>query len=258
MAPNTVYVIVGANRGIGLGLVEAYLARSSTTVIGVVRSAAAAEALKTAGDKAIKGTDSELQVVELNFTTTSSPETARERFVEATSGITHINTLICSAGHVASMSSTLTVTAEDLRESFEVNAIAPLIAVQALWPLIEKGADATGAPPKFVVLSSSVGSIGAMEPFPGGSYGPSKAAVNHIVKSLHLQQEKSGLISIALHPGWVQTAMGDFAAKEWNYAAGPPDTVEDSVKGILNVLDGATRDTVSGKFVTQHGDDIPW
>ena len=73
MAPNTVYVIVGANRGIGLGLVEAYLARSSTTVIGVVRSAAAAEALKTAGDKAIKGTDSELQVVELNFTTTSSP-----------------------------------------------------------------------------------------------------------------------------------------------------------------------------------------
>lgn len=258
MASNTTYVITGANRGIGLGLVQAYLARPSTTVVGVVRNDTAATSLKTAAEKVTKGTNSLLHVVQVDFSAAGSPEAVRERFLAATGGLSHVNTLIYSAGHVTTMAPTIAITAEHLRESFEINTIGPLTAFQALWPLMEKGTAATGAPPKFIMLSSSMGSIGGMEPFPGGAYGPSKAAANYIVKALHLQMGQSGLVSVALHPGWVQTAMGDFVAKEWNYAAGPPDTVEDSVKGIVKVVDEASRETVSGKFVTQTGQELPW
>jgi hypothetical protein len=40
-------------------------------------------------------------------------------------------------------------------------------------------------------------------------------------------------VAFALHPGWVQTRAGDFAAKEWGYPGSPPVTVEDSVSRLL-------------------------
>jgi NAD(P)-dependent dehydrogenase (short-subunit alcohol dehydrogenase family) len=151
---------------------------------------------------------------------------------------------------------TIIVTAKQLEECFQVNSIAPLITFQALWPLMNHVATPNTASPKLIVLSSSMGSMGDMESFPGGAYGPSKAAVNYIVKSLHMQMAR--LVSVALHPGFVQTDMGNMAAKEWNYAAGPDCTVEDSVQGILKVVDEATRENVSGKFIEQTGAEIPW
>jgi NAD(P)-dependent dehydrogenase (short-subunit alcohol dehydrogenase family) len=258
MESHSVYAITGANRGIGLGLVEAYLAQPFTVVVAIVRSNDAAASLEKHAKELTTGNQSSLQIVQLDFTKIDSPESIRNSFLGSTNGINHVNTLIYCAGHVTSMAPAINITAKDLREVFEVNTIAPLIMFQALWPLMETGLAATAAPPKFIMLSSSVGSIGGMEPFPGGAYGPSKAAVNHIVKSLHQQMGQSQLVSVALHPGWVKTAMGNVVAKDWNYTAGPPDTVEDSVKGILQVVDGATRENVSGKFVTQTGEEIPW
>ncbi|KAL4863357.1 hypothetical protein BDV12DRAFT_202200 [Aspergillus spectabilis] len=107
-------------------------------------------------------------------------------------------------------------------------------------------------------MSSSVGSIGDQEPVPGGAYGPSKAAGNWLTRALHLQHSASGLVSVALHPGWVQTALGELAARDWKYDAGPPETVENSVTGILAVIDGATRETASGKFLTYTGQELAW
>jgi hypothetical protein len=47
-------------------------------------------------------------------------------------------------------------------------------------------------------------------------------------------------------------------AEQWEYAAGPPLTVEESVRGIVKVVDGASRETTSGKFVTETGEEVPW
>lgn len=107
------------------------------------------------------------------------------------------------------------------------------------------------------MVTSSVGSIEEMEPLPGGAYGPSRAAKNWLTKALHQEHKADGLIVIALHPGWVQTRAGQFAADQWGYAQEPPLTVEASVAGMLEVIDTATQDE-SGKFLTQEGRVLGW
>ncbi|KZL82743.1 aflatoxin biosynthesis ketoreductase nor-1 [Colletotrichum incanum] len=254
---NTVYVITGTNKGIGLGLVKALLARPSTTIIASVRKDAAAASLKSGAADVTKGDKSELHVMLLDLSTAPSPTAVREAFTAATAGtIDRIDILISNAASPFPMLPISTTPAEDFRKAFEINTIAPLMIFQGLWPLMDKPRSATETPAKFIGITSSVASIETQEPVPGGAYGPSKAALNHITKSLHSQHKN--LVAVALHPGWVQTYMGEFAAKAWNYAAGPPDTIGSSVTGCLQVIDSASRETTSGKFVTQTGQVVPW
>ncbi|KAL4875107.1 hypothetical protein BJY04DRAFT_202614 [Aspergillus karnatakaensis] len=246
---NTIWVVTGANRGIGLGLVKRLLERPSTTVIATVRSEQAAASLK-----AETMDNSALHIIQLDFSTAIAPETIQQTLHATVPSLPHIDVLVCNAGYSTNMNPAITTTAEELRTCFEINTIAPLLLFQALWPLLQQ----SPRTPKVINISSSVGSIGAQEPFPGGGYGPSKAAKNWLTQALHLQHAESGLVVVALHPGWVQTAMGELAAREWKYDPGPPETVENSVGGILNVIDGATRESASGKFLMYTGQELAW
>ncbi|KAK7423085.1 hypothetical protein QQZ08_009252 [Neonectria magnoliae] len=253
MAGNTVYTVTGGNRGLGLGLVKALLTRPCTTVIASVRSAEAAAGLKA--DEFTLGEGSLLHVILLDFSTAPSPDNIRDALtLAAGDSIDHIDVLINNAGICPPLALAAETSAEHLRLAYETNAIAPLMVFQAFWALLKKAKSS----PKVIMMTSSVGSIGNQESAPGGAYGPSKAALNWLTRALHLQNEPQGLIAVALHPGWVQTRAGKFVAKEWDYAAGPPETVEDSVKDMLRVIDGATRESLGGKFVTQRGQVLLW
>lgn len=253
MARNTIFVVTGANRGLGLGLMKALLKRTNTTVIATVRTADAAASFET--DDISLGEGSAYHVAVLDFTTAPSPDDVHAAISKA-SGVSfdYIDVLINNAGMCPTLAPAAQTSPSDLRAAYETNTIAPLMVFQALWPLLQKASSA----PKLVMMSSSVGSIGAQEPFPGGAYGPSKAALNWLTRALHLQNEAQGLVAFALHPGWVQTRAGNFVADEWQYSAGPPDTVEKSVEDMLVVIDGATRESFGGKFVTQTGNELPW
>ncbi|PSR80259.1 hypothetical protein BD289DRAFT_374324 [Coniella lustricola] len=249
---NTVYLITGGNRGLGLGLVKALLARPDTTVIATVRSKEAAQKLKESTfEEAAKSSD--LRVILLDFTRAIPPDDVRSA-VEKEAGADHVDVLILNAGGAQPMVPALETTAEDLRAAFEVNTIAPLLVFQGLWPLLQKAASKT---PKLIWITSSVGSIAEMEPVPGGAYGPSRAAQNWLTKALHQENGKQGLVAIALHPGWVQTRAGQFVADQWGFSNGPPDTVGSSVEGMLKVMDEASKET-AGKFLTHKGEVLGW
>jgi len=84
----------------------------------------------------------------------------------------------------------------------------------------------------------------------GGSYiyRKSKAAVNMIVKTLAIDLKSAGIISVALHPGWVKTDMGN---------ANALISTTESVTGMRNVISHlALAD--SGKFIAYNGRVIPW
>ncbi|KAK1976479.1 short chain dehydrogenase/ reductase [Colletotrichum cereale] len=254
---NTVYVITGTNKGIGLGLVKALLTRSSTTVVASIRNEEAAASLRSATADVARGSNSELYIMPLDFTKAPTPAAVIEAFRSATLGkIDNIDVLVSNAAAPFPMTRTEAISAEDLRDAFEINTIAPLMVFQGFWPLMDKRRGPGDLPAKFIAITSSVGSIESQEPLPGGAYGPSKAALNWLAKSLHAQHEN--LVSVAIHPGWVQTYMGNYAAKEWKYEAGPPDTIDSSANGVLAVIDAATKETTSGKFVTQTGEVLSW
>ncbi|KAK1535741.1 short-chain dehydrogenase/reductase family oxidoreductase [Colletotrichum paranaense] len=255
--PNTVYVITGTNKGIGLGLVKTLLARPSTTVVASVRNDEAASSLKSSVRDVNKGNGSELFVMLLDFNIAPDSTAARKAFDTATGGaVTRIDVLISNAAVSATASRSVLTTAEELRSAFEINTIAPLMVFQGLWPLLERPQGADGPPAKFIGITSSLGSIEEQEPLPAGAYGPSKAALNWLVKSLHIQHPD--LVSVAVHPGFVRTSMGEHAVKQWNFDLNRLDTIESSVTGVLEVIDGASRESTSGKLVTQTGQLIAW
>ncbi|XP_030437553.1 uncharacterized protein LOC115660355 isoform X2 [Gopherus evgoodei] len=76
----------------------------------------------------------------------------------------------------------------------------------------------------------------------------SQAALNMLTKCQSLGYEGDGILSIAVHPGWVQTDMGSFMA---------PVTVDASVRGILNVLPTLSEKD-NGAFVSWEGKVLPW
>ncbi|KAL7941895.1 hypothetical protein V8C42DRAFT_334019 [Trichoderma barbatum] len=244
-----IYVITGANRGLGLGLVKSLLARTNMTIIATVRSEDGISTLIEETAVVTKGLGSSLLVTRLDLSTANSPVKIREAF---RFDIDRIDVLINNAGWAPPMLPATETTMEDLRAAFEVNTIAPLAVFQALWPLLQKSLS-----PKLVMITSSVGSIAEMEPVPGGAYGPSKAAQNWLTRALHLENKNRGLITIALHPGWVQTRAGQFVADQWGFTSGPPDTIESSVEGMLKIIDEASKET-SGKFITQKGQVLQW
>ena len=103
----------------------------------------------------------------------------------ASAGLGHLDVAVANAGSSAGFLDVLSTDPADVLADVEVNAVGPMRLFAAAWPFLEKGADK-----KFVVMTSSVGSIGSLEEeaFPSTAYGMSKAALNwsarfHIILS---------------------------------------------------------------------------
>ncbi len=178
--------------GIGKGLLEAYLARPDTTVIGGVRDILAASS--KALERLPTAQGSKLILVKID----SSSETDAAAAVKtlASQGITKVDVVIANAGISHSYDPVATLKLADLKDHVTVNTYGPVLLFQAFWPLLQKSAQ-----PKFIVISTVSASIGAMEhiPFPVASYGASKAMVNYLTRRIHFENES--LIAFPIHPG---------------------------------------------------------
>jgi len=141
----------------------------------------------------------------------------------------------------------------EFRDHFEVNVVGVLTLFQAGFKLLKSNPDKSGA---LIVVSSSLGSISMGLPWKTAAYGASKAAVNHLTKTIAV--EHPDIMSIALHPGWVQTDMGNSAAKNLGRTAAA-HTLEDSVSGMMQIVDAASKET-SGKFFNAipRKSEAPW
>lgn len=132
---------------------------------------------------------------------------------------------------------------DEWRRVLEANTIAPYMMAQTF-------ADNVAASERRViaVMSSKVGSIADNSSGGGYIYRSSKTAVNQVVKSLSVDLRERGVSVIALHPGWVRTAMG-----------GPNALIsaEESVAGLKKVL-LETDPEHSGHFYNYDGSEIPW
>lgn len=268
MSESTVYVVTGANRGIGLALVRLLLARPQIIIVGSVRSDAAKAQLLAGTESVVPGAGSKVLPILLDFSSgleASDVENAITLVLKA-EGITHVDVVVANAGYTTNMEPVVTTTPAQMRELYEVNTIGPLVTFQGAWELLSKGRKEAGRQGKgrFALVSSSVGSVGMMEPFPGGAYGPSKAAANWLARAVHLQcqggseGDGNGVVGVALHPGFVKTEMGNTAARSWGLPEGHGPNVEagESAEAMLDLVDRAEE--LGGKFVMEGGKELAW
>ncbi|KAI8814637.1 aflatoxin biosynthesis ketoreductase-like protein nor-1 [Cladochytrium replicatum] len=243
-----VYLISGANRGIGLSLTESLLSRPNTTVIAAVR-----DPLNTSTLTSLQlAPGSRLITVKIVST---SENDALEAVQELTSrhGIDHIDIVIANAGISKAGGPIANVPAESMREHWEINTLGPLLLFQATWPLLQKSKEKH---PKFVGISTLLASVGTVQSYPATAYGSSKAAFNYIVRKIQVDHGANGLISFAIHPGWVASDMGNEHAQAAGLESAPV-SLKDSVAGLLDKIDNATTETFS-KLIAYDGEVIQW
>ncbi|KAJ5091841.1 hypothetical protein NUU61_006711 [Penicillium alfredii] len=247
MSTNTAVLITGANRGLGRGLLEIYLARPSHTVIAAVRDPAATA---TTLDTLPRAESTILLVVKIDSADPASSAAALAE-LQSAHNIQRLDVLIANAGIAKTYPLAREAMLSDLREHFEVNTFGPLALFQAFVPLLEQTPGS-----KFAAISSGAASIGAMEkiPLPNSVYGTSKAALNYLVRKMAL--ESDSVIVFSVDPGWVQTDMGNFTARGWGMEKAQL-TIDESVNGIAKVIDSATKET-SGLLKSYDGGETPW
>ncbi|TVY85722.1 Norsolorinic acid ketoreductase, partial [Lachnellula willkommii] len=156
MAPNTIYLVTGGNRGIGLHLTAALLLRPNTTVIATLRSEETSQealhALPVGENSKLVITYLDLSAstpipdpeMETNSDSTSQPQPhtpqSLHHALTTTHHIPHINTIIACAGHGTSFDALLSTPPSSLLQNFHINTLGPITLFQALYPLLEAGA----------------------------------------------------------------------------------------------------------------------
>jgi NAD(P)-dependent dehydrogenase (short-subunit alcohol dehydrogenase family) len=217
-------VVTGAGRGIGLAVVEAFLAAGSRVVAG---SRERTEAL----DQHVKQ-GAELTVVELDLATPDGPAALVAEAVALHGGI---DVLVNNVGAVRPrVDGFLGVTDEDWEWTFTVNFMAAVRTTRAALPhLLAASAG------RIVTVSS----VNARLPDPLViDYGAAKAALTNFCKALSKEVGPRGVRVNTIGPGPVETAL-------WQGAGGVAATVGQS-RGVdpQEVARGAADQSVTGRF----------
>lgn len=220
----TIAVVTGANRGIGLALVQA-LRQRKLPVVAACR--AGSPALDQTGAEIVTGVD-------------VATEHGVNSLVAAV-GQREVGLLINNAGILVWGDRLGAVDWDGMRRQFEVNTLGPLRCTNALRERLVRGS-------KVGLITSRMGSI--EDNTSGGAYGyrASKAALNIVGKSLAVDLKPQGVAVAVLHPGMVKTDM-----------VGPHGQVtpEFAAAGLLARLDELTLET-SGGFWHANGERLPW
>ncbi|KAE8447505.1 hypothetical protein EG329_010635 [Mollisiaceae sp. DMI_Dod_QoI] len=249
MSSTTHVLITGTNRGIGKGLLSTYLARPNHILIAGVRdpSSASSKALSALPH----GENSKVIVVKIDSLSQTDALTAVQT-LKSEYKITKLDIVIANAGIANQWGPARTTPAKAMIEHFEVNVVGPLLLFQATAELLDAAPE-----PKFFTISSVVGSVSYQDKLPleSSAYGTSKAALNFVTARIHFENPK--IVAAPVHPGWLQTEMGNDSAKGVGMEEAPV-SVEEGVAGIIDKLDKATKEKSSGTFLSFDGEPVGW
>lgn len=238
------WFISGANRGIGFELVK-IVANLGHVVFAGVRTPSKATALQKLASK-----NPNIHILQLESTSISDATNAAQIITEVTGGL---DVVVANAGIANDWQKALDINIDSIYEHLKVNTVGPLILFRALYPLLLKRSTR-----KFVPISTMAASSAIVPelPVPGSVYGSSKAALNYIFRNIHKEHVEEGFIVFPIHPGMVDTDMGQSAAPLFGMEKLPMAPYE-SAEAVFNVVNTATKEQ-SGKFLSYDGTELPW
>jgi NAD(P)-dependent dehydrogenase (short-subunit alcohol dehydrogenase family) len=216
-------LIIGASRGLGLGLAQE-LASRGWQVTGTTRR---------------PGTLSDARLTEAQLDTRDDAQITalRDQLAHAS-----LDLLLMNAGVIGPIHQSVEqVTQDELLDLMLTNAIAPVRVARQLLPAVKRGGTV-------VFMSSKMGSVTENNSGDAQLYRASKAALNTLTRSFHATLAKDRSVNVlTLHPGWVRTDMG-----------GPMATlsIPESTRGMADVIEQKVGPT--HRFLDYAGNEIPW
>jgi NAD(P)-dependent dehydrogenase (short-subunit alcohol dehydrogenase family) len=218
-------LVIGASRGIGHELVQQYL-QSGWRVIATARKAADCDALLDIGAESHT-----LDVTNVEAVAALGWKLDGER----------LDVAILNAGVYGPRQDGFPMQT-DFDQVMHTNVLAAMRLLPMLGPLV------CAARGKLAVLSSRMASLSERGNPSGSLYRASKAALNSVLIDAALTFGSKGATCVALHPGWVRTAMG---------GAGADLAVEESAAGIRKTL-AELPPSEKAQFRNYDGTPIAW
>jgi len=232
MADRSLALVVGANRGIGLGVVKAFLTRG-WDVIATARAPDKAAELRALATQ----NPGRVEILPLDM----ADAAAVDGFATSLSGraldAVLVNAGVAGPAHRSANGATI----EETGLLMFVNAIAPIRLGRQLLKSLKAGSGVLG------YTSSVMGSV-ALNAGGHELYRASKAALNSLSRGLFAEMRGRNLTLLTLHPGWVRTDMG---------GSGAPVRVDESARGLVDVILKAAGSRRHA-FLDYQGKEIAW
>ena len=220
-------LVVGASRGLGLGLTKEFL-RRGYHVTATVRAAVAGAGLEEYYDQLSLDT---LDINNLHMV---------DAFLARMKGKSFDAVVLNAGTYGPRDKGVMDATPEEITHLLMTNAIAPVRLAVRLAPMLRPE---TGV---LAFMSSVLGSLEMNANDASELYCASKAMLNRLTRSFAAAHEYLTIVN--LHPGWVRTDMGGPEA---------PLDVETSAKGMVDVLE-ARAGSGGHEFLDYRGKIVPW
>jgi NAD(P)-dependent dehydrogenase (short-subunit alcohol dehydrogenase family) len=222
-------LIVGASRGLGLGLVQELASR------GWQVTATARDLTKATGLRDLPGN---VQLETIDIDDAASVNALAQRLSGQSFDVVFINAGITGPRDNVADSAT----PADIAQLFGTNSVSPIRLARKLVGTVKTG---TGI---LAFMSSGMGSVsdnttGGME-----LYRASKAALNSLIHSFKAGLGDKSITILSVNPGWVRTDMG---------GADAPLDVATSSRGTADMLEKRAG-TGGIAFVDYQNEELPW
>ena len=226
-------LVVGASRGIGLGLVKE-LAGRGWQVIATRRSASSDKGLEAFAT----ASGGKVRMESVDIEDPASIDALVGRLKGQALDLVFVN-----AGISGSHSPAAKMSREEVAQVFMTNSVGPVHVAESLQDQVAAGG-------VIAVMTSGLGSVASDFNFGSGAnlYSASKAALNKLTRGFVGALGDRKLTVLCMSPGFVRTDMGG------------PDawiSVEESAKGVIDVVE-AKAGTGQHGFYSHTGDVIPW
>jgi NAD(P)-dependent dehydrogenase (short-subunit alcohol dehydrogenase family) len=232
MTENRTALVIGASRGLGLGL-AAELQHRGWSVVATVRDQAGERRL---GELAAKP-GGEIRVERVDINDDAGVAGLRRRLDDV------FDLVFVNAGiALPEPSDPASASRDEAAAIFLTNAVAPIRLARAF---VDRVRDGTGI---IAFMSSGLGSVADKTDSYAELYSASKAALNSLIRSFAAGLGRRRITVLAVAPGWVRTDMG---------GPGASLSVVESTRGIVDVLE-ARAGTLRHGFVDYRGRQVAW
>lgn len=236
MSKSHTALVVGASRGLGLGL-AAELKGRGWDVVATARDEAGERQLRAlAASPDGSGT---LRPARVDINDDAAVAALRRQLDVELFDLLFVNAGITPRG---SGDDIVATPRDEAAHVFLTNAVAPVRLASAFADRVRNG------PGVIAFMSSGLGSVAGKTDGYGPLYSASKAALNSLTRSFAASLCRRRITVLSIAPGWVRTDMGGSAA---------PLSVAESVRGIVDVLEARAGSGRHG-FVDYRGREVAW